>query len=918
MPQGDVVGRERELGEVSAFLDGHVAGPAGLSLVGEPGIGKSTLWGAAVAGARDRGLLVLSSLPTEAERSFDHIGLGDLFDDVLDEVAPALAAPRRRALEVALLREEAADDPVDRRALGVAVHDLLSVLAQRRPILLAVDDHQWLDPSSSSALSFALRRLAGSPVRVLLSRRHVDKAEPTELERAIGEEHLQHVFVGPLTSGALHRLLSDRLERTYARQTTLRIHERAGGNPFFALELARALGADIDPLRPLPVPDTLDGLLSARLDGLPAATRDALALASAIGTPSLALMERAGVALETLSPAVASHVVELDDGTVRFGHPLLSSVLYRDLGERRWSVHRRIAEIVEDPITRARHLALSAAPPEPRIATVLDDAAALAMERGLSAVGAELAEHAVRLTPAEAVERHPRALTAARAHRSAGEWTRARNILTDLLAEDLGPLRAEVLIELAEFEGLERGAALLAEALEDERAGPALRARIQCRLAWTTRFTKGYERALEHARTALHIADDLDDDALRVEALAILTFLGCAAGDPAAPGHAWRARRLASGLGDEHLLVEARRAVSNVLEVRRRVEELRALNENLYERCHERDELAATDALFALAYVDLWSGRWQLAAEHAQRAHEITVQYGLEVPWIHLPVAVIAAHRGRLALARAHSERSLQLAEEQFGLHTPVHLGTLGFVALQAGDPGAALGWFDEAEAILTRLEWHEPGRRWWVPDHVEALLALDRRDEAVRVVDAWEADARRLRRDWVLAHVTRCRGLIAASRGHVEEAASLLEAALDQHERDADPFGAARALFGLGVVRRRQRRKRDARDAIGAALARFQELDAAAWVERARGELGQIGGRTRTEGLTPAERRVAALVAEGRTNREVAAALMLGERTVESHLSHVYAKLGIRSRAELARRFRLDEQSSGELRIPS
>src|SRR4051812_2359364 len=231
MSGADVIGRELELGVVSAFLDRHAAGLAGLALVGEAGIGKSTLWRAAAGYARDRGLLVLSSRPTEAQRGFAHIGLGDLFDDVLDEVASLLATPRRRALEIALLREEAPDDPVDRRALGVAVHDLLAVLSHRRPLLLAIDDDQWLDTSSSSALAFALRRLVASPVLVLLSRRMVDKAEPTELERAIGQERLQRQFVGPLTSGALHRLLADRLERTFARQTMLRIHERSGGNP---------------------------------------------------------------------------------------------------------------------------------------------------------------------------------------------------------------------------------------------------------------------------------------------------------------------------------------------------------------------------------------------------------------------------------------------------------------------------------------------------------------------------------------------------------------------------------------------------------------------------------------------------------------------------------------------------------------
>ena len=182
-------------------------------------------------------------------------------------------------------------------------------------------------------------------------------------------------------------------------------------------------------------------------------------------------------------------------------------------------------------------------------------------------------------------------------------------------------------------------------------------------------------------------------------------------------------------------------------------------------------------------------------------------------------------------------------------------------------------------------------------------LLELGRIDDAVRVLGVWEADAARLGREWVLAHATRCRGLVAAAQGNVAQAALLLERAVAQHEDVGDPFGRARALLALGIVHRRERQKRAARDAIRGALSGFEELGAATWVEKARDELGSIGGRTREDGLTAAERRVAALVAEGRTNREVAAALFLGERTVASHLTHIYAKLGVRSRTELARR---------------
>jgi DNA-binding CsgD family transcriptional regulator len=917
----EVVGRDAELSSVYAFLDRAGDGPAAaFVLEGEPGIGKSTLWLAAVAAARRLDLIVLSSRPAEAERGLAHVGLGDLFDNVLDDVLPKLLAPRRRALEIALLREEKSDEPVDYRALVVAVRDMLHLLSDRKPLLLAVDDVQWLDASSSSALAFALRRLGDSRVLVLLARRLAGDAEPPELEQALPNERVERLRVGALSVGALHRLLRDRLGRTFARQTLLRIHECSGGNPFFALELARVLDADIDPLAPLEVPGSLDELVRARIAELPAATRDALALASALGTPSESLLERAGVRTDVLAPAAAAQVIERDNGVVRFTHPLLASVLYRDLGEERRAVHARIAAIVDDPVLRARHLALSSDAPDPEIAGVLDDAAGVAGDRGAAAIAAELAEHARRLTPAEARgDRCRRGLAAARAHRAAGEWTRAKTIASDLLTEiGIGPLRAEALVLLAEFEGLDRAVVLLEEALREATERPALQATVHCRLAWATRFKKGFVGALEHARAALELADDLDDDAMRVVALGMLTFLGCFVGDADAPAYAARAHELATVAGEAGLQNEARDALGRVFMMRRDLDAARALLEREYDVRHERDELSAAEALYQLAWVELWGGRWQLAADYAAGAHEIQVQYGLEVPWVHLPIAAIAVHRGQLEVARTHSERALQLGEEQFGLHTPVHLGILGVAALQSGDPRTAAEWFAEAAAVTERLGWREASQRWWIADQVEALLELDRVDEAMQTLDAWRADAPRLDRKWMLAHATRCRGLVAAAQGAIEDSASLLEDAVAQHEHAGDRFGRARALLALGVVRRRERQKRAARDAIGAALDEFEQLGAPTWAEKARAELGRIGGRTRVEGLTPAERRVAALVAEARTNREVAAALLIGERTVETHLSHVYAKLGVRSRAELARTFRPDEQSSGGLTISS
>jgi DNA-binding CsgD family transcriptional regulator len=215
------------------------------------------------------------------------------------------------------------------------------------------------------------------------------------------------------------------------------------------------------------------------------------------------------------------------------------------------------------------------------------------------------------------------------------------------------------------------------------------------------------------------------------------------------------------------------------------------------------------------------------------------------------------------------------------------------------------MNWFDKAERQAAAFRWGEPSVRWWSGDQVELLLELGRIDDAIRVLDVWEEDAARVARPWILAHATRCRGLVTAAQGEVDRAGYLLDQAVAQSGEVGDPFGRARALLALGIVQRRAQQKRRARDAIQAALDGFQQLGAATWVDKARAELGRIGGRIREDGLTPAERRVAALVAEGRTNREVAAALFVTERTVASHLSHVYAKLGLRSRTELARRLR-------------
>jgi DNA-binding CsgD family transcriptional regulator len=902
MPGDIIVGRDGELGVIQAFLEGTAGRPTALVLAGEAGIGKSTLWLEGVESARERGFPVLVSRPAEPERGLAYAGLGDLFEGVLDEVLPALPAPRRTALEVALLLE--GGDAADPRTLGVAVRSALESLAADVSVLVAVDDVQWLDPSSASALAFALRRLGEQSILLLLARRLGEGAQTPDLERAIDADRVARLDVGPLSLGATQQLLHARLGVTLPRPTLLRVHETSGGNPFYVLELARAIGADTDLAKPLRVPETLEGLVRARIAELPPATRDALLLAAAAGRPSLELWASLDAAAPALDPAVTARVIERTDTTIRFTHPLLASVVYHGASahERR-RAHGRLAELVADPLERARHLALSRETPDNDVAAVLEEAAASADIRGAPFAAAELAEHALRLTPWEAdVDRHRRALAVARAQRNAGEWARARRILADLLAETrAGSLRAEALVLLAEIESERRSIPLLEEALDEAATSPSLQSVIHCRLAWASP-----ERGFDHARRALELADELGKSRLRAQACAMQAVLEWFAGKAEAPEDLpSRVRDFPSAVGGDLLVREATLATVNTLAPVRTRKQARELLEREYDEWRERDEPRSSRALWGLAWVEFWAGRWALAAEYAARARDISLQYGLEMPQDHLPSAVIAVHRGQLDLAREHAERGLELGHEQFRGRPVQLMAVLGLVARSSGDPSGATEWFEKAERRASELGWGEPSLRWWTADYAELLLELGRIDDAVRVVDLWDSDAERVAREWVLAQATRCRGLIAAARGDVVRAESLLDRAVTQHEEVGDPFGGARALLGLGIVRRRKRQKRGANDAIQLALESFERLEAATWVAKARSELGRIGGRQREEGLTPAERRVASLVAEGRTNREVAAALFLTERTVASHLSHVYAKLGVRSRTELARQLR-------------
>jgi DNA-binding CsgD family transcriptional regulator len=227
----------------------------------------------------------------------------------------------------------------------------------------------------------------------------------------------------------------------------------------------------------------------------------------------------------------------------------------------------------------------------------------------------------------------------------------------------------------------------------------------------------------------------------------------------------------------------------------------------------------------------------------------------------------------------------------------------LGFIELSLGDPAAALGYLERAWEIRDDVRMLEPVHRLELSDTLEALIAVGRLDEAEEKLVPWEERSRALDRSWALAITSRCRALLLAARGDLAAAQAVFERALAEHERAQDPFQHARTLLAQGVAQRRAKQRGAARLTLEQALAIFERLGAPLWAEKARAELARIGGRAPSRGeLTEAERRIARLVAEGRTNREVAAALFLTVHSVETALTRVYRKLGVRSRAELAR----------------
>lgn len=923
-----IVGREVELESLDRFVSDVRAWPSALVIEGTAGIGKSTLLEAAVATARERFCGVLRCRPGDHESKLSFAALRDLLEDAYDEAASELPEPQRRALAIALLREEP-DVPLDRGAVSAAFLGLLRERSREGKILLVVDDVQWLDGPTATALSFAVRRLRDEPVGLLLAHRSDTRGRtPLGLDRALVPERLHRITLGPLSLGALQAMLRGRTGRSLPRPLLRRIHETSGGNPLFALEIAMALegGASLSPGTALPIPHYLEELLRARIESLPAGSRTALLFASASSQPTPELVAVATgmgpAAHNALMEAARAGVIEIQAGQVRFTHPLLASTLYAAASPAdRRAAHRALAGHASDQEERARHLALSSTGPDPSIAAALDDAARIARARAAPDSAAELADMALELTPPEDAEGIVRrGVQAAGHHFDAGNAIRGQDLLLEMsAASPRGPARAEILWRLADASwnetDLVRG--YLEEALEDAPADSPVECAIRWDLAWTWVYGGDLAKAEVQARTSLAIAERLDDPSLMPEALAALGICEFLLGrdgreriaraaslqETGSARDVYTSPRLTMGL--RYLWAGELDAARSTLE--RELDRL--ANQGLY--------TLSTEPYEVLGEIECRAGRYEPAARHAATAIETKLGAGFEeMGGLTLyPQALVDAHRGQVESAREYANRGLAWSEQRGDrFYANCHRAVLGFLDLSLARYAEAHEHLGPVVRFLREMGVREPCVIPVLSDAIEARIGMGDLDGADGLLMEFEERGRASGSPWALATAARCRGLLLAAGGEAAAAPPVFARALDEHRRVPQPLELGRTLLAKGEVERRAKQKSAARDSVGSALAIFEDLGARIWAERARVELARAGGRTvASDAMTPTERRIAELVARGGSNKEVAAAAFVSVKTVEANLSRIYAKLGVRSRAALAHRLTEEQRREPE-----
>lgn len=909
MNTGDVLVRASDAQAIEQFLAGALDDTSALVLDGEAGIGKTTLWFEVMARARELGFRVISAQLAAAESELPYTALADLLRG-LDEEASVLPDIHKQALERVLLQSDSADW----RVLAAAFLALLDLLGRQSPVLIAVDDLQWVDPSSLRVLAFVARRLPAHVGIVTTVRTEPLIPDAAGWLQLMQPNAIHRITIAPMTLSELHNVISGVLHHSLPRPAMLRIHEIAGGNPLFALELARAWRADRSD-EGTTVPTRAVELIHSRIDGLTPQVREILLAAACARVATVQLVAQAvgcdeATTVELLEDAENRNVLTIDGNRLRFLHPILAYGVYIDAtAAQRRAMHRRLAEIVEAPEVRARHVALGATGADHRTLQSLDAAAETAGARGDSATAAELLDLAIGLggdTPA-------RRIRLARRYFDACDLVSARRLLEEATDRPAtGVIRGEALFTLAMIrlyeDGYPQAINVIERALAEVDDEPALRLRLLIAMSYALLQCGDIGRAAQIADAAVGLATASHHRDLLSAAIAMQAVVRFVSGRGVDEVGMRRATDLHDGFEPIPLAVRPDLQIALLSAWSGELDDAARRVSAIRDDCVARGEEGELMVL-ALhgALIEVWRGNFgeagRIGKDTSERAAQMGGDYAALVA--SLTRAIVSAHAGEEHQART----DLSVAREASTRCGSQWLGdlvttTLGFLEVSLGNYNAAL---ETLEPLRTRLvqtpEQTEIITAAFVPDMVESMLAVGLVEGAEELVAALESNGRRTDRAWTLAIGARCRGMLYAARGDVDSALAAVQRAMNHHQHLAMPFEAARTRMLLGEIQRRHRSKGDSGENLRAAIAAFESLGAPLWAQRARTSLARadVLRPASADGLTPSERRVAELVATGMTNRAIASALFISPKTVEANLARIYRKLEIPSRAALA-----------------
>lgn len=886
-----------------------------LALVGEPGIGKTALLDDAAESAA--GMRILRCRGIESEAVIPFAGLAELLGPVLDAI-DRIPAPQASALSGAL----ALGPPGarDRFAIGAATLSLLSASAEDGPLALLVDDAHWLDPPTAETLLFAARRLLADPIAVVIT---VREGAPSLLDGA----DLRTLRIAGLDRAEAAELLSG---AEISHGALERLHRASGGNPLALLELAPgAATLTAEPGEaPVPISSSIATAFLRRFGELPEPTRRLLVLAAASDACTPVLLTRAGahlgLGIDSLAAAEEAGLVTVGAHAIEFTHPLARAAMYASAAapERR-EAHAALAAALpdRDADRRAWHLATASVGPDDRASGALTQAGERARERSAYAVAAAAFERAAGLSSVDD-RRGELLLAAADAAWLAGDAGRTLRLLEEGRACQPSASGAAHIDHL-------RGEVAL-------RRGPV---------------AEGYPLIVA---AAAQIADSDPEQAVvwLAEAAYGCFYTGDA---PAMTRAAARAVALADVAGSRRALFFAAMAKGMALVVSGEGEAGASCTRRAVEILEESDELSADPALLAwaalgplmlreaetgrglierasvrareqaavgaLPYVlhllardQATTDQWAAAETSYDEAIRLGTETGqrVEVAAALAGLAWLQARQGRESACREHAAEASRLCEELgVGLYGVWAIQALGDLDLCLGRPQEAIGHY-RAQLDALRLSGIADVDLSPAPELVDALLRVGADAEAAALAADFQEQAMAKGQPWALARAARCRGLLAKG-AEVDRA---FGEALRLHERTPDAFETARTRLVYGERLRRERKRVRGREELRAAAEIFAQLGAQPWAAQAEAELAATGETSRRreastlDELTPQELRIARLLADGKTTREAAAAIFVSPKTVEYHLAHVYAKLGINSREKLAEALRAVESA--------